>query len=135
MIPELPGATEIGRRSVDWLVRGRPANGGKPADSARAYQDALVLQESAFQERIAVAAETAARPDDAVAGHAGRPAGPHDGAHRSPGAWTSRHHGHVAIGGDPPSRNPAHDMEYQGLECTAAAWRSGALDFRSRHKT
>ncbi len=121
---------------VAAFVTGHPANGGEPAYGAWAHDDALVLQESALQDGVAVAAKTAAGSDDAMAGHAGRPTGSHDGAHGAPGAGASRHRGHITIGGDPPSRNPAYDVEYTRFERTGARCRrSGPLDSGARHET
>src|SRR6185503_4674146 len=54
----------------------------------------------------AVAADGPARRDDAMAGDARVVAGAHDVADRARGQWFPRQRGDVAVGRDPPGRNP-----------------------------
>lgn len=115
MIPEPRAVTEAG--AGDPLVADRPADGGELSDCAtESHDDAFVLQQLAFSARIAVAAKTAAGRHHAVAGHAGRAAGPHDGADGSPGAWASGHARDVTVGGDAAGRNSAHHIQYPRFE-------------------
>ncbi len=115
-----------GRSDRSSCLRGGlrgPSHSLEAADAALADLDPFRAQQLAFELQVAaVTAKGAARRDDAVTGHAGIAAVPHDVADGAVRAWLAREGGDVAVRCDATRRDPAYRS--QDLRRERRSWPS-----------
>ena len=97
------------------------------AQSPAGDVNAFGCEQLPLDERIAVAAQPAARGHDPVAGHAGAPTPAQDVADGARRGRAPRERGDVAVGGHPPARNaPDHREDALRESIPASGRRPGA---------